>query len=258
MSENRTSKAFRPLRSLTRLLLGGLSLGSKVLRERLQSWDGSESTTDESDIRAEVPDSPVEFDPLPEELPPPGLETPSQIPSENLRYALIGLIFEGEEQLERGLHLSRRVGGVIGRVLNPVIQPIAKIPNPATRGFDRLIRRGQSKVDHWVERGREEEALSRQLAQEATTATVDESITYMAQNPALEALVQEQSVSLARQILQLVRADAVSTDYFFEGVIRYALRRKPRYLLSPPNPQVQKQANWTLQDIHHEDLNGNE
>jgi hypothetical protein len=182
---------------------------------------------------------------------------PQKIPRD-WRYALVGLIFESEEQLERGLNLSHRVGRAIGRKLNPIIQPMAKIPNPAAKGFDHLIQRGQSKVDHWIERGREEEVISRQLAQEAATNTVDDSITYMAQNPALEELVQTQSVSLARQILELVRKDMVSADYFFEGLVRYILRRKPRYLLPLPSPEVQKQATWTLQDIRHEDLNGNE
>jgi hypothetical protein len=43
-------------------------------------------------------------------------------------------------------------------------------------------------------------------------------------------------------------------DYFFEGLVFYVLRRRPRYLLPPPSQDVQKQATWTIQDIRQEDL----
>lgn len=257
MANDQNSENFRPLRSITRLFVGGLILGSDALQGRLQNWDGQDNQDLPEIIDVET-QTPLEFDPLPENLPPPGLTPPPPRASDELRYALIGLIFEGEEQLERGLALTRKVGRLAGKVVSPVIRPISKIPNPVAKPFDRLVRRGQTEVDHWIDRGREEEAQSRQLAQEAVTGTVDESITYMAQNPALEALIQQQSVSLAKQILTLVRSISVSSDYFFEDLMRYILRRKPRYLMPLPNPEVQKQATWTLQDIRHEDLNGNE
>ena len=253
MTEQQENQGFRPLRSITRLLVGGLILGSDALQDRLENWDDQENQDLPEVIDADT-QTPLEFDPLPESLPPPGLAAPSQRVDSDLRYALIGLLFEGEEQLEKGLTFTKRIGGVAGRIVNPFIRPITKIPNPAAKRFDRLIQRGQSEVDRWVSRGREEEFRSRQLAQDAATNTVDESITYMAQNPALGELVQTQSVSLAKQILELVRSDAVSADYFFEGLVRYALRRKPRYLLPPPSPEVQEQATRTIQDIRHEDL----
>jgi hypothetical protein len=153
-----------------------------------------------------------------------------------------------------------QLGKLTTRVANPLFRPFQKLSwiNPTQKQIDYLVDRGQSEIDRWVTRGQEEEINSRQLAQQATTSTVDQSINYMAQNPALEELIQQQSVSLAQQILALVRSIAVSADYFFEGLTRYAFRRKPRYLLPLPGSEVQKQATWTLQDIRYEDLNGNE
>ena len=254
MAEKEEIQGYRPLRSITRLLVGGLILGTDALQGRLESWETQEEPEDLPEVIDAETQKPLEFDPLPESLPPPGLTVPSKRVDSDLRYALIGLIFEGEEQLEKGLALTKRIGSFAGRIIDPFVRPITKIPNPAASRFDRLVQRGQSEVDSWISRGREEEFRSRQMAQEAATSTVDESITYMAQNPALEELVQTQSVSLAKQILELVRSDAVSADYFFEGLVRYAFARKPRYLLPPPSPEVQEQATWNIQSIRHEDL----
>ena len=257
MDDDRNPKKYRPLRAVTRLLVGGLILGSDALQERLRNWEGQKSSDILEDGEVEYHE-PVEFDPLPEALPPPGLERRPQESRSDWRYALLGLVFESEDQLEKGLETTKRVGSFAGKVLNPIIKPFAKIPNPANKPYNRLVQRGESEVDRWVKRGQEESTRSRQLAQDAATNTVDESISYMAQNPALEELIAQQSVGLARQILELVRSNAVSADYFFEGLVRFVLRQKPRYLLSPPSIEVQAQATWTLQDIRHEELNGDE
>jgi len=259
MNQDQRPKKFRPLRSLTRLLVGGILLGSDTLVQHMRAWEGSPEDSDPLVSEGEIQVASQE-DPLPEILPPPQVGLPPQGSPSDVRYALIGLIFEGEENLEKMLSAAKRVGDRTLRFADPVFPSFQKLEKifPPPKQFNRLIERGQSEVDSWITRGQDEEKQSRQLVQEATTSTVDQSITYMAHNPALEELIQTQSVSLARQILELVRGDAVSADYYFEGLARYVLRRKPRYLLSPPSPEVQKQATWTLQDIRHEDLNGNE
>ena len=250
MTDKRAPQSFRPLHSITRLLVGGLVLGSEAFKERLQSWEKEDQELPE--VIDVEPQKPLPFDPLPEQLPPPGLVVRSRDDLSEVRYALIGLLFEGEKQLENGLALTARVTRFAGRFFNPLIHPFTKIPNPVQKPFGKLVKRGQSEVNRWVNRGREEEYLSRQLAREAATTTFDESINYMAQNPALGELVQQQSVSLAIQILEQIRENAVSADYFFEGLVRYALRRRPRYLLPPPSPKVRDQATWTLRDFRHE------
>ena len=41
MEEEQKTVKFRPLRSLTRLLIGGILLGSEVLDNQLQHWDSN-------------------------------------------------------------------------------------------------------------------------------------------------------------------------------------------------------------------------
>jgi hypothetical protein len=256
--EQRPNK-FRSLRSLTRLLVGGILLGSDTLVEQMRAWEGLPDDSNSLASEGESQSASQE-EPLPETLPPPQVGLPVQSNPSDVRYALIGLIFEGEETLEKMLSAAKRVGDRALRITDPLFLPFQKFGQifPPPKRFNRLIDRGQSEVESWVTRGQNEEKRSRELVQKATTSTVDQSITYMAHNPALEELIQTQSVSLAQQILELVRSDAVSADYFFEDLVRYALRRKPRYLLPPPTPDVQAQATWTLKDIRHEGLNDNE
>lgn len=255
MSEDQKPKEFRPLRSITRLLIGGVLQGSEIIVGQLRDWEDHPESEDFRVLEGEA-QTQSDVDPLPEILPPPHVRQPLQGNPSDVRHALIGLVFEGEENLEKGLSAAKQVGNFALRVTDPLFRPFLKLGmvNPAKKSFGRLVDRGQSEMDRWVDRGREEEALSRQLTQQATTSTVDQSILYMAENEAITELIQTQGVSLAEQILELIRAMALSADYFFEGLARYTLRRKPRYLLPSPSEDVQKQATWTLKDIRHEEL----
>jgi hypothetical protein len=169
---------------------------------------------------------------------------------------LVGLIFEGEETFERWWNLSVRAGKLAVRAADPLIKPLTKIPNPAKKPVDALAERGQSKIEHWVARGREETEQGVQVTQTAVTSTMDETITYMAQNPALEELVQQQGMSLAQQMLEQVRQMCLSADYMLEGSIRYLLHRPPREMLPPPSNKVQTQANWRARDHREEQSDG--
>ncbi len=255
MTEDQKTESFRPLRSLTRLLVGAILLGSDTMEGQLRGWEDYPESEDSPVVEGDA-QAQLQVDPLPETLPPPQVGQPLQGSTSDVRYALIGLIFEGEENLEKGLSAAKQVGSLALRVTNPLFRPFQKLGmiNPAKKRVNRLVDRGQSEVDRWVDRGREEDVNSRQLAQQATISTVDQSILYMAENEAITELIQTQGVSLSRQILELVRAMTVSADYFVEGLARYVLRRRPRNLLPPPSQDVQAQATWNLQDIRHEDL----
>ena len=102
MTDDQNTEKFRPLRSLTRLLVGGLLLGSDTLVEQMQAWEGQPEGEEALAPNGET-QSGAEVDPLPETLPPPHVGQPLQGSTSDVRYALIGLIFEGEENLEKGL-----------------------------------------------------------------------------------------------------------------------------------------------------------
>ena len=250
MADEQNSNKFRPLRSLTRLLIGGILLGSEALDNQLKDWDSDGEKADTAVQNHDADES------LPETLPAPLVGLPRKGSSSDGRFALIGLIFEGEEKLDDALDAARRAGIRAYQVLDPLGRPIRRIvaSGPIQNGKDQLTKRGQSAVDRWISRGREEATYSRELSQKAATSTVDQSIHYMAENEAITELIQTQGVSLAEQILELIRSISVSADYYVEGLVRYIFRQRPRYLLPPPSQEVQEQATWMLQDIRQEDM----
>lgn len=250
MADVQNEEKIRPLRSLTRLLIGGILLGSEALDNQLQDWDSDGEKVDPTIQNHDADES------LPETLPAPQVGLPHTGSSSDGRYALIGLIFEGEDKLEGALDAAKRVGARASRVLDPLGRPMKRIvtSGPIQNSIDQLTKQGKSAVDRWVSRGREEEIHSRKLTQKAATSTVDQSIHYMAENEAITELIQTQGISLTEQILELIRAISVSADYFIEGLARYIFRRRPRYLLPPPSQDVQDEATWKVQDFRREDL----
>ena len=176
MDENRKTEEYRPFRSITRLLIGGVLLGSELINSQLRKWDGLE------DGASPENDSLYQDDPLPETLPAPQVGKQSKFSQSDLRYAIIGLIFESEEKLEGAFETTKRLGNALDKVLDPVLRPVKKISasRQVQGGIDQLTGRGQSTLNRWINRGREEETNSRQLTQVAANSTVDQSIQYMA------------------------------------------------------------------------------
>lgn len=240
------------LRSLTRLLIGGLEEGLDELQRLLLVWE-EEATR----MNGEPPEDGRSPHParLPATIPGPGAtDTAPQAGDAGrdplhdlLRYAIIGMIFESQEKLTAGARQAGRVSRLIGRLSAPVIKPVAALGSnwllrPLTRRYAHLVERGASEVERWIARGRREDRYSRTLAWVAFDKTVDEYIEYLTQNPEVKDLVQQQSSSLATEVIEEVRERTVSADTFLEGLARSLLRRLPRSRLPEPPPVVQQSA----------------
>ena len=238
---NQNATQFRPLRSLTRLTIGGLLLGADLLKEQLDKWeqavDQGESTESTEQVEG--------IDPLPEVLPPPGEYKLSQEPSvERASLALAGLVFETQERIERGAGWLARMGGRFNRVISPLVGSFgaSRFIKPVNRRFDQLVARGQVEVDRWVQTGRTELGHSRQLVKIATTETVDASLGYLSQSEDVMELIQEQSTGLAAEVIEEMRERTVSGDNLLESIVRSFFRRKPREQLPPPPLEVREGA----------------
>ena len=149
MTDIQRAKNFRPLRSLTRLLVGGILLGLELLENQLQTWDSSPEAVDSPQNQKDTEELPA-FEPLPESIPAP--QVGKSIPSSRspaVRYALIGLVFEGEDKLEEALDAVLQISSFSDRVLNPINKSIQRLGvTPLVRNrFDQLSKRGQSALD---------------------------------------------------------------------------------------------------------------
>lgn len=202
---------FDPWQSLIRLVVGGALEGSAELAQRLELL--------EAYLREEITDQDA-----------PDAATQKDL----LRYALVGLSFEGPEKVRRGVnrlwHAQKQLAQTAVRTTRPLAN--SRLLNPLHRRLDQATARGQAEIVRWIERGQLEEPVSRELARLAFTEVVDEFIEHLAENQEVQALVQQQSVGLATEMVGQVRQRTFTADTLVERIARAVTRRTPR--LEPP------------------------
>lgn len=227
-------------RSLARLAVGGLILGAEDLMDRLEIWEHIATSESIETVQAETLYQSEADQSLSSSKP----FIQPEVDSYDARHVLIGLVFDSQEKLERGL---ATLGRIERRTSRSFLSPFSKLQKsrlfrPFYNRFERLVSRGEAEVARWAELGKMEEHHSRKLAMTATTSTVDSSIGYLAHNEELQELVQSQSAGLAMEILEEIRERTISADTFLEGVTRSMMRRVPRKSLPGPPPEVRLRA----------------
>jgi hypothetical protein len=207
---------FKPLRSLTRLLIGGALEGWDELQDYIRSWEASVS---QQQVSA---------------LPIVGTEFPYSV---TIRYAAIGLAFNIQD---RWVRRSKAALYIAGQTTNAFLAPVTKRLDenprlqPARNRFDKLVERGESIASQWVDRGRLEESHSRKLVRHAAQEGFDSTMDQLGQAPALQNLIRKQSAGLTQDVVDEVRSRTVSADIITESLARSILRRTPRRNLPPP------------------------
>lgn len=211
-----SSGEVKPLRSLTRLLIGGALEGWDELLEYIKSWEAGVGQQQEP-------------------APPIAGTKPSS--SVTIRYAAIGLAFNIQD---RWVRRSQTALNITGRTTDAFLTPVARrLDNsprlrPAQRRFDKLVKRGEAVASQWVDRGRLEESHSRKLVRLAAQEGFNSSMDQLGQAPALQDLIRKQSAGITQDVVDEVRARTVSADILAENLARSVLRRTPRSNLPPP------------------------
>lgn len=232
---------FDALRALTSLLVGGAIEGSNELLERLRKY--------EAELAQEAAENADEDGEATAATPPP--DTTQDI----LRYMLVGMAFDTQRSVGRGLSLAGRFAESYLTMAQQVARPVThnRLTNPIQRRIDRLAARGQERVESWIKTGRDAEPHSRALARRTYTSIVDEFISLLAENPEVQDLVTKQSLSLAGEVRDEVRERTVTADNVVENLVRRILRREPRESLPEPDPAVQEWATRGLRTSQNQD-----
>ena len=220
--EEASVEKFDALTALTRIAVGGVIEGSDELLHRLQAW---QETARE------------------------GMQQGGRLPNHSdrdlFRFALVGLLFAGEEKTRKGLSalgkLSNQAIASVGETASPVLGQ-TRLARSVKRRFNALVARGQKQVGNWAQRGAIEEPLSRQMLREAIGGTVDDFIEHLAENEELQDLVQKQSIGLAEEMVNETRRRTITADDIVERLVRALLRRPQREELPEPSPAVKSMA----------------
>ncbi len=230
----RPLEPFDALRSTTRLLVGLALIGGDELLKRLQAL---EQLNDAQPFDRAAMDERIRTSPTGQYVP------------DDIRYALIGLAFELQDQVRvQTPRLLAAADQIISDVTRPAQGLLNRLPLVGSLGktlglqYDTLQKRGEDRLQRWIALGRQEEARSRVLADQTFTRIVDDVIDYLADKPEVQNLIAGQTTGLATEVLNEVRERTVSGDSFLEGIVRSVLRKAPRAELPPPSTEIRQSA----------------
>ncbi len=192
------------LHTLMRLVLGGAVEGTDELIRRLKERQAETSQS----------------------APLPVIISPDETELDRLRYAFIGFLFQSPHYMLQGVsnveRATRRATGLASKLFSPITN--SRLMQPARQRYESIAARGESILESWIKTGRAEEHVSRILVRRSATGVIDEFIEYLADNPEIRAVVQQQSVGLAGEIVGEVRNRTASADNLVERVARSVLR----------------------------------
>jgi len=198
---------YENLKMLVRLLIGTAAEGSDEFSRRARLWQ-AEMNMDPS--RMVIP-----------------FENETEVT--RLRYTLVGFLFEAVNAGYNSLSLFDKVASdalsIGSRILSPLTR--SRLWRPVRENFDASRERGEAIVNSWIEIGRREEQASRYLVRkQAYDQIVDDAIEYLAQKPEVGDLIQQQSVSVAGEVVEDLRDRSSKYDSLLEERVRSLLRKK--------------------------------
>lgn len=204
-----------------RLLLGGTAELTDLFLQVLANWESEIAHRHETTIVEEEEDL-----------------------GDILRYLLIGLTFESQHTVRSSVGtVGSWVLGAAGATA-ALSRPITNswLFSPARRGASAFTRRLDARIAELVRIGRSQEFAGRVMAEHALEDSVDWLMNYIAQNPDIRNLVQQQAIGFSEEITVGVRERAITSDNVIDGLLRKLLRRTPRSDLPGPPEEVQQHA----------------
>jgi hypothetical protein len=97
--------------------------------------------------------------------------------------------------------------------------------DPLRVRLEEMVYRATMTLDRWADRGRMEEQQSQDMTQEAMVSVIDELLDYMARNPEVRELIEQQGMSMADSAVGEVRERTETADMWIERVARGLLHR---------------------------------
>lgn len=146
--------------------------------------------------------------------------------ADHRRYAVLGALTETTQAAQQSVSAAGSLADRAFRAVVLAARPVtsSRLAQPVNRRMDRFVARGDMIVRRWVEAGRAEEQLSRELASQATLQTIETTLDYLARSPEMDQLTKEQSLDLVDQMVDDVQEGAVGGRVFlvkwFSGIIR--------------------------------------
>jgi hypothetical protein len=165
--------------SLMRLAVGSTLLGAGLVQERIQAWEAAHPAR-------------------------PGQAGRVETGADRARYAMVGMMFQAYENNRRRLTRVMETGASISAWWMTLMRPVARSPlfSPARRRYEKLVEVGTSRVEAWVNTGRNEEQRSRQMANDLFQELVKEVTVFLGDNQDVSLLINQVADELLANLAQ--------------------------------------------------------
>ncbi len=198
------------LRILLRFLIGSAVEGNDEFWRRARIW---QAELERARISGAYPSADIETE------------------GARLRYAMLGIFFQTLDSWSKSLKFVQEFSGQAYQQFDRMVSPLvnSRLFRPLRRGVDRLVSRGESIIESWIEAGRREEQLSRSLVREqAFDDLVNQVLDYLAAKPEIRDLVQDQGVGMAEEVVGEFRSRSSDIDSLLARVADAILRRESK------------------------------
>jgi hypothetical protein len=200
------SQQVNDLKAALRLVVGSTLNGSDILMERLRRMQAMHEGE------------------MPQTLPVDENETPQ----DQLRYLLLGALFELPDLFQRsmssGSHFSSKIYDLFSRLTSPLTD--SWLFKPVRDQYDQAAARGERVVDRLIRKGRMEEYNSRQvLQQKAIDDLINEFVEYLVIKIKVQEIIQREGASVAGDVVGEFRQESANVDDVLENKLKSIFRK---------------------------------
>jgi hypothetical protein len=214
-----TSEQLDDLRGALRLVVGSALNGKDTLAKRLRQMQTmQESVKPESIIIDE-----------------------NEAARDQLKYLLLGILFETPDLLQRGLvtteQLSLKVYGLFSKILSPITS--SWVFSPVRDQYGSAAARGEKVIDRLVMKGRIEEQNSRLALQQKTIDDlINELLEYVILKTDATQIIEDAGIGVAGGVTDEFREQSSNVDTILEQKLRSIFHKRvpPQPDTSPSNP----------------------
>jgi hypothetical protein len=214
-----TSQQVNDIKGTFRLVLGSAMTGKDAYTKRLRQIQSGQETVKPEAIVVDA----------------------NETRRDQLRYLLLGMLFETPDLLQRSLvsveHASTKVFGMISRLVSPITN--SWVFTPVKGSYDGAVSRGEKVIDRLIMKGRIEEQNSRlALQQKAIDDLVNEILEYVLLKTDLQQLIQEEGIGVAGSVVDEFREQSSNVDSLMDSKLKSFFRRVPSQSSTPPANQA--------------------
>jgi len=208
------SQQLSDLKASLRLVVGSTLNGGDVTLQRLRQVQASQELVKSENIAVDEDETSLD----------------------QLKYALIGILFETPDLLQKGLMTTERVTSRVYGLFSKILSPItgSRIFKPVKSQVDYAAGRGEKVVDRLIMKGRVEAQNSRHMAQQQNVDDlINDFLEYLVIRTELRQLIQEEGMDIAGDVVYDFQEQSAAVDTKIEQKLKSLFRKNV-----PPGPDT--------------------